>query len=466
MDISRYSHIFLLGIGGIGMSALARYFRFMAKSVAGYDRTPTVLTGELEQEGIVVFYRNDHELINKDFKNAGQTLIVYTPAIKQEDPLLQYFTNHDFTIRKRADILGLITSFYKTIAIAGTHGKTTISTMTAHLLKQSAVGCTALLGGISKNYNTNFLFSEKSQWAVTEADEYDRSFLKLHPWSAVITSVDPDHLDIYGEASELKRSFEDFATQVNVKGRILVKKGLSLNLSKSETGEIFTYSLDDTSADVYAKNIKISAVQMEFDVVVCGDVITWLKMKPTGLMNIENAVAAIFMAKEAGVSIEEIRKGLASFEGVRRRFDVRFNNGCMVYIDDYAHHPAEIKALINSVKSVFPDKKITGVFQPHLYSRTRDFASDFAESLQALDEVVITAIYPAREEPIEGISANTIFEKIEHRNKRLMAKEDVPDYFASRDFEALLTIGAGDIDTIVDQLEKIIIKKSSKQRKL
>jgi UDP-N-acetylmuramate--alanine ligase len=465
MDISRYSHIFMPGIGGIGMSALARYFHLMGKTVAGYDRVRTHLTRALEDEGMCIMYQDDPEALSTEFKNRDHSLIVFTPALKEDNLLLQYFTKNDFIIRKRADMLGLITSFYKTIAVGGTHGKTTISSMIAHLLYQSEVGCTAFLGGISKNYKTNFLYSKTSDFAVTEADEFDRSFLKLHPHTAVITSIDPDHLDVYNTAGQLKASYEAFAGQVNRDGFLLLKNDIELNLNDVQTKSICTYALNDSSADIHAKNISINVQRMQFDLVMPGGIIAGLKMEPTGLMNLENAVAASFVALQAGATEDEIKNGLESFAGVRRRFDIQYNDGNLIFIDDYAHHPREISALISSVKSVFPGKKITGIFQPHLYSRTRDFADEFALSLQALDEVVVLPLYPAREKPITGVSSNLILEKISGIKKSTITMEEAVDHFSQNHFEILLTIGAGDIDTLVEPLKMMIKGKTSKSDK-
>ncbi|MBE0637741.1 MAG: UDP-N-acetylmuramate--L-alanine ligase [Bacteroidales bacterium] len=463
MDYTRYSHIFMIGIGGIGMSALARYFHHSGIPVSGYDRTRTHLTSELEQEGIPVIYSDTPGAIDPIFKNPDTALIIFTPAIKADNQILRYFTEKGFKISKRAEILGEIASRYKTIAVSGTHGKTSTSTAIAHLLNQSVVGCTALLGGISKNYKTNFLFSRTSELMVTEADEFDRSFLNLKPYMAVITAVDADHLDIYGTANELVRAYDDFAGQIDPEGILLVKIGLPLNLSKIPVERIYSYSFDDLNADIYARHIEVDEHKMQFDLVTPDGTIDELTMKPTGIVNIENAVAASFLALQAGLSEAEIRSGLTTFEGVRRRFDLQFNNGMIVYIDDYAHHPEEINALIRSVKSVFPFKKITGIFQPHLYSRTRDFADGFADSLSQLDEVILTDIYPAREKPIEGVSSTMIFNKIGHHHKSLMQKEQVPYYLLHHDFEVVLTIGAGDIDTLVEPMLEMINRKTSKQ---
>lgn len=462
MDINRYSHIFMLGIGGIGMSALARFFHFSGKTVAGYDRTSTRLTDELQHEGIAVLFDDDRGKIGAGFSDPENCLVVFTPAIKEENRLLQHFSKNKFTIRKRAGMLGLITSTYKTIAVSGTHGKTTISSMIAHLLNCSRTGCTAFLGGIAKNYGSNFLHSDTSPYAVTEADEFDRSFLQLYPSMAVVTAVDADHLDIYQNEGGLRETYEQFIAQVESAGLLLVKKGIPLDIEKSPAHLKFTYALDNEMADVFAQNIHINSNWMQFDLVYPGGVIRDLKMKPGGVMNIENAVAATFIALHTGVAVHELSAGLMSFDGVRRRFDMQVNSPDTIYIDDYAHHPVEIDALIRSVRSIYPEKKITGIFQPHLYSRTRDFADEFAASLEKLDQVIVTEIYPAREKPIAGVSSAIIFDRINHYNKVLMHKNEVIDYLSSKNTEVLLTIGAGDIDTLVEPLKAMIIQKTSK----
>jgi len=335
--------------------------------------------------------------------------------------------------------------------------------MMAHLLYGASVGCTAILGGIPANYKTNFLYKENTEFAVTEADEFDRSFLKLHPYFAVITSADADHLDIYGDKNSLAQSFNAFAGNVNEDGVLLVKYGAGIDTSGLKTKEIYSYSLNDKNAAVFASDIKIDNHQMVFDMHISGTEIKSLKMKALGLFNIENALAAIFMTLKAGVTEAEIKKGLLSFEGVYRRFQRQFVSENVIYIDDYAHHPEEIKALIASVKSVYPGRKITGIFQPHLYSRTRDFAEGFAESLALLDEIMLLDIYPAREKPIENVSSNLIFQKINNTNKQITSKEELPDIIEKGDFEILLTIGAGDIDRLIEPIKKILEQKHKKQ---
>lgn len=457
-----YQNIWFLGIGGIGMSALARYMMLQSKHVSGYDRARSVLTSKLTKEGVSIAFDDDVESIAEAFRNPATTLVVTTPAINSENRMLTYFQNHNFKIVKRAQLLGVVSKDYKTIALAGTHGKTTVSTMAAHLLRHSAIGCTALLGGIAKGYDTNFFFSPQSPFLVTEADEFDRSFLSLHPHMAVITSTDADHLDIYGKAENLIASFNDFAGQTDNDGILLVKKDAAIRWNLLEEKRIFSYALTDSSADVYATNIRYSAAFMIFDLVTPEGVIKKLQMEATGIINIENAVAASFIALQAGITQEELRSGLADFKGVVRRFDKQFSSREVIYIDDYAHHPTEIRALIRSIKSVYGNRKITGIFQPHLYSRTRDFAVEFAHSLQELDEILLLDIYPAREKPIENVSANTIYQLIDHPRKALVHKETLLEYLNDLEPELLLTIGAGDIDKLVAPIKRLLEKKYQK----
>jgi UDP-N-acetylmuramate--alanine ligase len=457
-----YQNIWFLGIGGIGMSALARYMMHESKHVAGYDRTPTLLTSKLAKEDILVVFDDDPALVPKEFRNATATLVVMTPAINSENRQLKYFQKHKFKIVKRAQLLGNVSLHYKTIAVAGTHGKTTVSTMTAHLLRQSAIGCTAILGGIAKGNDTNFFFSAQSPWLVTEADEFDRSFLSLHPHIAVITSTDADHLDIYGQAENLLTSFNAFASQTDNDGMLLVKGDAAINRNLLEGKRILSYSLTDSTADVYATNIRYSGASMIFDLVMPEVVIKKLQMEATGLINIENAVAASFIALQAGITEDELRNALADFKGVVRRFDKQFSSREVIYIDDYAHHPTEIRALIRSIKSIYGDRKITGIFQPHLYSRTRDFAEDFARSLQELDEILLLDIYPAREKPIENISSATIYQYLDHPRKALVHKETLLEYLNDIEPELLLTIGAGDIDQLVAPIKNMLKKKYQK----
>lgn len=453
----------MIGIGGIGVSALARFFVRTGRIVAGYDLTPSALTAQLENEGIEITFDDKPSFADVSFSDPEKTLVIFTPAVKEDNGFLTYFRARGFKIMKRAEVLGEITKAYKTIAVAGTHGKTSVSCIAAHLLYQSKLGCTAILGGIPANYKTNFLYKENTNFAVTEADEFDRSFLKLHPYFAVITSTDADHLDIYGDKNSLLQSFNAFAGNVDAKGVLLIKYGADIETSGLQTKEIYTYSLTDKQADVYARNIRLDNHNMVFDMITPDTETNQFQMKALGLFNIENALAAAFMAIKAGVTETEIREGLLSFQGVNRRFQRQFVSDHVIYIDDYAHHPEEIRALIASVKSVYPGRKITGVFQPHLYSRTRDFAEGFADSLSLLDEVMLLDIYPAREKPIENVSSNLIFQKINNTNKLLTNKKELPEIIRNGEYEILLTIGAGDIDRLVVPIRQILEEKLKNQ---
>ena len=448
MNVGKQNIIYFLGIGGIGMSALARYYHAKGTQIYGYDKTQTPLTSQLISEGMCIHFDED---VNKIPQHID--FVVYTPAIPAEHQELIYFQQNNFTIYKRSQVLGLITQNTKGIGIAGTHGKTTISTMTAHLLKQSNIECSAFLGGISKNYKTNLLLSAKSDFVVIEADEFDRSFLQLHPYIAVVSSIDADHLDIYGDKNQLKISFEDYISQIQKGGKLIVKQGL--NLKTPENIDVYTYSLNEKS-DFHADNIQIKDGYYYFDFVYPDGIFKEIKMGYPGLHNIENAIAAILIAYITGVSENEIRNAMASFEGVNRRFDVRIRTKNLVYIDDYAHHPEELKACINSVRNLYKDKKITGIFQPHLFSRTKDFADEFAKSLELLDEVILLDIYPARELPIAGVSSQMLLDKINTKNKFLVQKSEILDFLKSRELEVLLTLGAGDIDQLVEPIENLL----------
>lgn len=462
--MGRFENIFFLGAGGIGMSALARYFRLKGKSVSGYDRTSTALTEKLAAEGILIFFTDDPALIPANFNDPAKTLVIQTPAVKQDNRMFQHFNGKGFLIIKRSEVLGTLTDNFSTIAVAGTHGKTTVSTMIAHILKHSGIGCTAFLGGISKNYHTNFLYSSNSPFAVAEADEFDRSFLRLHPLMAVITSIDADHLDIYGSVEELRAAFSAFACQVKAGGFLLVKKGVkwNLNLEGIKADQIATYALQDVDAGYYAKNININDDSAYFDLVFEGREIVNLRLGITGLMNVENAVAACAIALHSGVSEDKLGAALLSFYGINRRFDLQYKSDKIVYIDDYAHHPEEIRALVKSARSVYPGRKITGIFQPHLYSRTLDFADGFADSLSQLDEVILLDIYPAREKPIEGVTSALIFDKIKHASKQLCLKTEIPAALANRTLDVLLTIGAGDIDQLVGPITHWLAEQNFK----
>jgi UDP-N-acetylmuramate--alanine ligase len=448
MNIEQVKEVYFLGIGGIGMSALARFFKNRGCSVFGYDRTSSPLTLELEAEGMEIHYEEDVDLIPD-----GIDLVVYTPAVPKKHSEYQFFLENGYPILKRSQVLGMISSGYKTIGIAGTHGKTTISTLTAHLLQQTPNGVNAFMGGISKNYQSNLLLSARSEWVVVEADEFDRSFLHLFPQIAVITSVDADHLDIYKTILALKDSFTQFTAQIKPGGYLIIKKGISLNVIQRPGLKIFTYSIDQ-EADFCIQKLRISKGHYIFDLKLGETSMESVELGLPGLFNVENAIASSAAAWLAGAMKEEIRKGLLSFSGVHRRFDMRINREDLIYIDDYAHHPEELKACINSVRHLYPDKKITGVFQPHLFSRTRDFADDFARSLELLDEVILLEIYPARELPIEGIDSQMLLNKINKTTKYVCKNDELIDLLKTLKPELLLTLGAGDIDKFVKPIEE------------
>lgn len=454
MRLEDFKNIYFVGIGGIGMSAIARYFHSIDKNVFGYDRTSTKLTGELLEEGIKITFEDDLDTIPNDFLNKENTLVVFTPAIPKDHQQLSYFKLNGYTIMKRSQVLGLLSDDLNGIGIAGTHGKTTVSTITAHIFYNSKMGCNAFLGGISRNYQSNLLLSKDSPWVILEADEFDRSFLQLHPKIALITSMDADHLDIYGDKSELEKSFQEYAGQIKQDGILVHKKGLHLENIKVEK---YTYSLDEV-ADFYAKNLTLVEGFYEFDLVHPKGVFEKIKFSYPGKINVENAIGACSVAILGGVKEEEIRAALSSFEGVRRRFDYQIRKGNLVFIDDYAHHPKELKESISSVRAIYPNKKITGVFQPHLYTRTRDFAEGFAESLSLLDEVILLDIYPARELPIEGVSSEMIMKNIT-APVCTCSKEELIDLLDQKDLEVLLTLGAGDIDKLVEPIKNMLIEK-------
>jgi len=429
------------------MSALARYFLSKGYQVHGYDRTLTSLTTNLANEGMIIHYQENPELIP-----AETGLVIYTPAIPSTNLELQYLQKSGVRMMKRAEVLGMLSSEYQTIACAGTHGKTTTSSMVAYLMQQSHVGCQAFLGGISRNFESNLLISETSPFMVVEADEYDRSFLHLHPFIAIITSIDSDHLDIYNNLGAVHEAFSSFTGNIVSEGSLIIKNGLDLPLQTPDGCHVYRYAVND-EADYYASNLSLKNNLYHFDFNYPNGKINNLVLGIPGLYNVENAVAAMAAAILAGVTPEELSQGLASFKGVKRRFDIRLNEPQMIYIDDYAHHPEEIKACISSVRAMFPDRKLTGIFQPHLFSRTRDFATEFAESLSTLDEVLILPIYPARELPIPGIDSQMLLSLMNHTNKHLVQKSEIPEYFNRKQTEVLITMGAGDIDTLVEPIE-------------
>ena len=460
MEMQKITSVYFVGAGGIGMSALARYFRAKGKQVAGYDKTPSDLTAALIEEGIRIHYTDDITLIPADCKQIDSTLVIYTPAIPETHTELNYFKTNGFTLMKRARVLGEITRTERGLCVAGTHGKTTTSSMLAHLLKQSHVDCNAFLGGILKNYNSNLMLSDKSDLAVIEADEFDRSFHWLNPYMAVITAVDPDHLDIYGTPAAYRESFEHFTSLIRPDGCLVMKKGLQLQPRLPEGTKLYTYSATE-EADFFARNIRIGNGDIVFDFITPDGSIPDVKLGVPVKVNIENGVAAMALAWLNGVTSEEIRRGMETFAGPVRRFDFHLKKDDIVLLDDYAHHPAELKASIQSVKELYPDKKVTGIFQPHLYTRTRDFAADFAASLSLLDELILLDIYPAREEPIPGVTSQIIFDRVTIPNKRMIRKEELLDLVQKEaaSFEVVLMVGAGNIDRLVEPVKQILEKR-------
>ena len=448
MELSSIKRVYLVGIGGIGMSGLARYFQHLGCVVCGYDKTATDLTNDLHNEGIQVIFDDHTDWIPYSFQTPDEgTLIIYTPAIPKDSAILNFFRNNGFGLYKRSQVLGIISQGMFTVAVAGTHGKTTTSTMVAHILKDSGKDCSAFLGGLSTNYHSNVLYG-KNNIVVVEADEYDRSFLTLHPDVAIVTSMDADHLDIYGDHAHLTESFKLFASQIKPGGTLIHKKGLDL-----DTG--FTYAVD-AEADATASNIKIENGDFYFDFKNANTSITNIRMGIAGMHNIENAVAAIEASLILEVAPAAIKSALGSFKGVKRRFEYIVKNDHQIYIDDYAHHPEELKAAIKSVKKLYPGKKLTTIFQPHLFTRTRDFADGFAEALDLSDELIILDIYPARELPIEGVNADMILQRMKLENKRRISKQGVLNVIKEEKPELLLTVGAGDIDTLVQPLKQIL----------
>lgn len=463
------SGIYFLGIGGIGMSALARYFSFCGKHVAGYDRTPSELTHALEKEGIAVQYEDDVDCLPQWLSDKGACLVVRTPAVPETNALYQWFLQRGYTVRKRAEVLGIVTRDRKALCVAGTHGKTTTSTILAHLLRQSQVGTNAFLGGISNNYHTNLLLDDKSDFVVVEADEFDRSFHHLSPYMSIITAVDPDHLDIYGTAEAYRESFEHYTSLIQ--STLIVKQGVALTPRLTAEARQFTYGVVETPRsndlpDFYADAIRIAEGQIDFDFHTPTCVIHNMRLGVPVWINIENSVAAMAMAWLNGVSEDELRKGLASFAGVYRRFNVYINTSRLTMVDDYAHHPTELQASLQSLRRVFPHRHLIAVFQPHLYTRTRDFADAFARALAQADEVVLLPIYPAREIPIEGVCSEMLMDKIclcGNEDVTIVEKSELPTYLRQRVEQkgecAVMMLGAGDIDRLVQPVAEELRKE-------
>lgn len=448
-SLDQFSAAYFIGIGGIGMSALARYFHVLGWKVAGYDKTETSLTKQLIEEGIAVHYTDLDASIPKEYNDKSTTLVVYTPAIPKNLGELLYFQHYQFGVFKRSEVLGMITRSSKGIGVAGTHGKTTTSTMLAHILNESSLKCTAFLGGISSNFNSNLLINTESDYTVIEADEFDRSFLRLSPFASIITSTDPDHLDIYGDSKQFVEGFELYAQLTSVKGILIQKAGLNLP-SKAKCK---TYGIEMQDADYSGWNVRVENGSFFIDVQLPSEKWDRVELGIPGIHNAENALACVALCQFLGLTESEIRDGLATFLGVKRRFEYKVKSQNLIYIDDYAHHPTEIKAFLDSVRLVYPHQKITGVFQPHLFSRTRDFFEGFANELSALDEVILLPIYPAREEPISGVTSDALLEKIQCEDKKCLSPQETFELLKTRKEGVYLTIGAGDIDRLVEPLK-------------
>ena len=455
MDINTLTSVYFIGAGGIGMSALVRYFLSKGKKVGGYDRTPSELTEKLIQEGAAIHYEENAALIPADFRLPESTLVVYTPAIPSTHQELAYFREQGFEIQKRAQVLGMLTRTERGLCVAGTHGKTTTSTMAAHLLHQSHVGCNAFLGGISKNYGTNLLLSDSSNFVVIEADEFDRSFHWLTPYATVITATDSDHLDIYGTHEAYVDSFRHYTSLIRPDGYLIVKKGLDLQPDTPEGVTVYTYSTEE--GDFHAENIRIGNGEIVFDLVSPFGNISDICLGVPVYVNIENGIAAMALAQIGGATADEIRCAMHSFSGVDRRFDFQLKTDRIAFLSDYAHHPAEIRQSITSLRLLYPDRKLTAVFQPHLYTRTRDFYHEFADSLSLLDEVILLDIYPAREAPLPGVSSRLIYDQLRPgMEKCLCSKENLMELLKSKPLEVLMTLGAGDVDNYVPEITQML----------
>lgn len=463
MNILDYKLYYFLGAGGIGMSALVRYFNHYGKTVHGYDKTQTDLTKQLQTEGSQLHFHEDVVLVKELFSKykKEEILVIYTPAVPKEHAEFVYLQENGFQLQKRAWVLGEITKQFKTIAIAGTHGKTTTTTLTTHILKTAGINCFAFLGGISQNYNTNLLLgdaNDKDAYVVVEADEYDRSFLTLHPYITVITSVDADHLDIYGDKDAMHQTYTQFASQVQKEGFLIVKKNVDNDLRLKDKRLIYSLNLD---TEYSANSIEIIDGEFCYNINSPIEPVSHVAIGLPGLHNVENSIAAVAVAQQLGIKGDVINKALRSFKGVKRRFDYRVKSKSVVYIDDYAHHPEELRAAITAAKQLYPDKKVTGIFQPHLFTRTRDFADGFAESLDLLDVCVLLDIYPAREKPIEGINSQMLLNKMKCSEKFLVKKENVLGFLKTHPPQVVMTLGAGDIDSLIEPIEKLLNEKQT-----
>ena len=458
MELKEIKAVYFIGAGGIGMSAIARYFIHKGLVVAGYDKTPTTLTRQLEKEGMLIHYEENLDEIPQACRNKNTCLVIYTPAIPANHKELIYFRENGFEIEKRAQVLGRLTQAHKGLCVAGTHGKTSTSTMCAHIMHQSHVDCNAFLGGISKNYGTNYILSDSSEFVVIEADEFDRSFHWLRPWMSVITSTDPDHLDIYGTKEAYLESFCHYSTLIQPGGALILHKNLEMKQNVVEGVKIYEYSLNE--GDFHAENIEIKNGRITFDFISPIENISHVELGQPIPINIENGVAAMAMAQLNGCTAEELKYGMKTFGGVDRRFDFKVKNDKHVFLSDYAHHPKEIFQSAKSMKELYHDRRITAIFQPHLYTRTRDFYKEFADALSQLDEVILCDIYPAREQPIPGITSQLIYDNLKPGiAKQMIHKEEVLDFVKNCDFDVLIVLGAGDLDSYVPQIAKLIESK-------
>ena len=458
MELKDIKAVYFVGAGGIGMSAIARYFIRKGVVVAGYDKTPSELTKQLEREGALLHYEENTDEIPHACRDPKQCLVIYTPAIPADHKELQYFRANGFTVEKRAQVLGTLTRTHKGLCVAGTHGKTSTSTMCAHIMHQSHIDCNAFLGGISKNYSTNYIISAESDYVVIEADEFDRSFHWLRPWMSVITATDPDHLDIYGTKEAYLESFRHYTTLIQPGGALIIHRGLEMHADVQPGVKVYEYSR--TEGDFHAENIRIDNGTITFDFVSPIENVKDVELGQPVPINIDNGIAAMAMAQLAGCTAEELKYGMKTYRGVDRRFDFKINDSRHVLLSDYAHHPKEIYQSAKSIRELYKGRHITAIFQPHLYTRTRDFYRDFADALSQLDEVILTEIYPAREQPIEGVTSQLIYDNLRPGiEKSIIRKDDVLDLVKQRDFDVLVILGAGDLDNYMPQITKIIENK-------
>ena len=462
MELKDIKSVYFVGAGGIGMSAIARYFIRKGLVVAGYDKTPSDLTHQLEKEGMLIHYEENVDEIPHACRDPKSCLVIYTPAIPKEHKELVFFNEGGFTVEKRAQVLGTLTRTHKGLCVAGTHGKTSTSTMCAHIMHQSHIDCNAFLGGISKNYGTNYILSDHSDYVVIEADEFDRSFHWLRPWMTVITSTDPDHLDIYGTKEAYLESFRHYTTLIQPGGALIIHKNLEMKADVQPGVKVYEYSRDE--GDFHAENIIIDNGEITFDFVSPIETVKGIELGQPVPINIDNSIAAMAMAQLNGCTAEELRYGMKTYHGVVRRFDFKIKNNKHVFLSDYAHHPKEIYQSAKSLRELYKDRKITAIFQPHLYTRTRDFYKDFADALSQLDEVILCDIYPAREQPIPGVTSKIIYDNLKQGvEKSLISKDDVLDLVKKRNFDVLVVLGAGDLDNLCPQITKIIESKEQSE---